>query len=202
MDRASLRSVETQPGIPAEIAALPDGAAGLLVEFQAARRDRARPTSSGVAADTAGGLRLQSAATVHARAARAGAALEDPRGHVPVGRRGAAQRHDGDHRGRRVPGRGARRRGRRPHAPVPRARLPQRDHLRPREGREPALRPDAVVQRPGGHRPVRPLHRRRGGAGRGPLRRRAEGRARDGPQHGAVRRGRVGRRRASRSCAS
>jgi len=36
MDRASLRSVETQPGIPAEIRQLPDGAAGLLVEFQTA----------------------------------------------------------------------------------------------------------------------------------------------------------------------
>lgn len=34
MDRAALRSVETQPGIPASIRALPDSAAGLLVEFQ------------------------------------------------------------------------------------------------------------------------------------------------------------------------
>jgi D-lactate dehydrogenase len=36
MDRASLRSVETQPGIPPEIRELPEGAAGLLVEFQTA----------------------------------------------------------------------------------------------------------------------------------------------------------------------
>ncbi len=34
MDRAALRSVERQPGIPASIPALPEGAAGLLVEFQ------------------------------------------------------------------------------------------------------------------------------------------------------------------------
>ena len=34
MDRAALRSVETQPGIPASIRALPEGAAGLLAEFQ------------------------------------------------------------------------------------------------------------------------------------------------------------------------
>ena len=34
MDRAALRSVETQPGIPPSIRALPDSAAGLLVEFQ------------------------------------------------------------------------------------------------------------------------------------------------------------------------
>jgi D-lactate dehydrogenase len=36
MDRASLRSVETQPGIPTVIRALPESAAGLLVEFQTA----------------------------------------------------------------------------------------------------------------------------------------------------------------------
>ncbi|HEX7579632.1 MAG TPA: FAD-linked oxidase C-terminal domain-containing protein, partial [Thermoanaerobaculia bacterium] len=36
MDRAALRSVETQPGIPASIPGLPKGAAGLLAEFQAA----------------------------------------------------------------------------------------------------------------------------------------------------------------------
>jgi D-lactate dehydrogenase len=35
MDRAALRSVETQPGIPSSIRGLPEGAAGLLVEFQA-----------------------------------------------------------------------------------------------------------------------------------------------------------------------
>ncbi len=36
MDRASLRSVETQAGVPETIRSLPEGAAGLLVEFQAA----------------------------------------------------------------------------------------------------------------------------------------------------------------------
>jgi len=42
MDRASLRSVEDQPGIPPSIKTLPEGAAGLLVEFQAAsERERA-----------------------------------------------------------------------------------------------------------------------------------------------------------------
>jgi D-lactate dehydrogenase len=35
MDRASLRSVEDHPGVPSQIRQLPDGAAGLLVEFQA-----------------------------------------------------------------------------------------------------------------------------------------------------------------------
>lgn len=39
MDRASLRSVENKPGIPPEIRQLPDGAAGLLVEFQSADAD-------------------------------------------------------------------------------------------------------------------------------------------------------------------
>jgi D-lactate dehydrogenase len=42
MDRAALASVERQPGIPATIARLPAGAAGLLVEFQAMEeRERA-----------------------------------------------------------------------------------------------------------------------------------------------------------------
>jgi D-lactate dehydrogenase len=36
MDRAALRSVEDQPGIPPTIKTLPGGAAGLLVEFQSA----------------------------------------------------------------------------------------------------------------------------------------------------------------------
>ncbi len=35
-DRASLRAVETQPGVPPQLLDLPDAAAGLLVEFQAA----------------------------------------------------------------------------------------------------------------------------------------------------------------------
>jgi D-lactate dehydrogenase len=35
MDRASLRSVEDHPGVPSQIRQLPEGAAGLLVEFQA-----------------------------------------------------------------------------------------------------------------------------------------------------------------------
>ncbi len=34
MDRASMRSVEDKPGMPAQIQGLPDGAASLLVEFQ------------------------------------------------------------------------------------------------------------------------------------------------------------------------
>ena len=34
LDRASLRSVENQPGMPPEVLALPEGAAALLVEFQ------------------------------------------------------------------------------------------------------------------------------------------------------------------------
>ena len=35
LDRASLRSVESQPGVPASIRSVPDGAAALLVEYQA-----------------------------------------------------------------------------------------------------------------------------------------------------------------------
>jgi D-lactate dehydrogenase len=57
MDRAALRSVEAQPGIPAEIATLPAGATGLLVEFQA-DGESARPGLERIAADAVGGLPL------------------------------------------------------------------------------------------------------------------------------------------------
>ncbi len=51
MDRASLRSVEDQPGIPPGIRGLPAEAAGLLAEFQAAdERDRATLEQSARAA--------------------------------------------------------------------------------------------------------------------------------------------------------
>ena len=52
LDRASLRSVETQPGVPASIRSVPDGAAALLVEYQAAEEserkglEASRPRSS------------------------------------------------------------------------------------------------------------------------------------------------------------
>ena len=59
------------------------------------------------------------------------------------------------------------------------ARLRRGDHLRPRQGRQPALRPHAVVQRRRGDRPVRAPHGRRRRARGEPLRRGAEGRARD-----------------------
>ena len=55
MDRASLRSVEDQPGVPASLKKLPEPAAGLLVEFQAAKpeeraslEDRARAAVEGL----------------------------------------------------------------------------------------------------------------------------------------------------------
>ncbi len=57
MDRAALRSVERQPGIPCEIAGLPDGATGLLVEFQAAE-EAARGDLERIAADTLGPIAL------------------------------------------------------------------------------------------------------------------------------------------------
>jgi len=57
MDRASLRSVETQSGIPASIRTLPDGAAGLLAEFQSAE-ERERAELEEVAAEAVGGLQL------------------------------------------------------------------------------------------------------------------------------------------------
>ena len=60
MDRAALRSVETQAGIPPEIAGLPGEATGLLVEFQAAE-DRARPDLERAATGALGPMRLLAA---------------------------------------------------------------------------------------------------------------------------------------------
>jgi D-lactate dehydrogenase len=57
MDRASLRSVENQAGVPASLRSLPGGAAGLLVEFQSAD-EKERTELERVAADAVGGLKL------------------------------------------------------------------------------------------------------------------------------------------------
>ena len=57
MDRASLRSVETQPGIPGSIRTLSEGAAGLLAEFQSANESE-RTQLERLAADAVAGLKL------------------------------------------------------------------------------------------------------------------------------------------------
>jgi len=61
MDRASLRSVETQAGIPASIRTLPEGAAGLLVEFQSAQ-EAERKQLEELARHAVDGLKLHEAA--------------------------------------------------------------------------------------------------------------------------------------------
>ncbi|HZD30265.1 MAG TPA: FAD-binding and (Fe-S)-binding domain-containing protein [Candidatus Angelobacter sp.] len=62
MDRASLRSVETQAGIPASIRTLPEGAAGLLAEFQSVE-EAARRELEELARDAVGSLKLVEPAT-------------------------------------------------------------------------------------------------------------------------------------------
>ena len=57
MDRASLRSVENQAGVPSSLRALPEPAAGLLVEFQTAEESE-RPELEKLAAEAVGGLAL------------------------------------------------------------------------------------------------------------------------------------------------
>jgi D-lactate dehydrogenase len=57
MDRASLRSIENQAGIPSSIKTLPDGAAGLLVEFQSAE-ESIRSELEALARDAVSGLKL------------------------------------------------------------------------------------------------------------------------------------------------
>ncbi len=57
LDRASLKSVENQPGIPPSIKSLPEGAAALLVEFHG-REESVRTELERVALATAAGLTL------------------------------------------------------------------------------------------------------------------------------------------------
>jgi D-lactate dehydrogenase len=57
MDRASLRSVENQAGVPPALRTLPDAAAGLLVEFQSAD-EKERAELEKIAAASVGGLKL------------------------------------------------------------------------------------------------------------------------------------------------
>ena len=71
MDRASLRSVENQAGVPASLRMLPEGAAGLLAEFQSAE-ERERRQLEELAADAVGSLKLVEPATfTHAAAEQA-----------------------------------------------------------------------------------------------------------------------------------
>jgi D-lactate dehydrogenase len=71
MDRASLRSVEDQAGVPASIKTLPDEAAGLLVEFQSADENN-RSELEGLAKDAVAGLKLfEPARFTHAAAEQA-----------------------------------------------------------------------------------------------------------------------------------
>ncbi len=57
MDRAALHSVENQSGVPPSIRTLPDGAAGLLAEFQSADEKERRELET-AAAEAVGGLSL------------------------------------------------------------------------------------------------------------------------------------------------
>ena len=66
MDRAALRSVERQPGIPASIAGLPADAAALLVEFQAAGGTARTALEDAAAAGVAGLALLEPARFTHA----------------------------------------------------------------------------------------------------------------------------------------
>ncbi len=54
MDRASMRSVEDKPGMPAQIQGLPEGAASLLVEFQTANVAAANENAAKAQAAVAG----------------------------------------------------------------------------------------------------------------------------------------------------
>jgi D-lactate dehydrogenase len=71
MDRAALRSVEDQSGIPASIKTLPEGASGLLVEFQSAEESK-RAELEALAREAVSGLKLfEPARFTHAAAEQA-----------------------------------------------------------------------------------------------------------------------------------
>ena len=147
------------------------------------RRDQCR---RGRSADPAAGR-------IHRRSGRVREAVEHPQGVVPVDRRNAGDRHDGDHRGRRLPDREPRARHRPTAGVAGRVRLPRGDLVRPRPRRQSALRLHPGFRQRQRGRSLSPLHGRGLRDGRRPLRRLAEGGARDWPQHGAFRRAGVGR---------
>lgn len=65
LDRASLRSVERQPGVPPSIRSLPDGAAALLVEYQAADEAEREALASAASAAAAPLALLEPARFTH-----------------------------------------------------------------------------------------------------------------------------------------
>jgi D-lactate dehydrogenase len=65
LDRASLRSVQDQPGIPEQIRGLPEGACALLAEFQAMEEDARQELETRALAACAGLTLLEPAAFTH-----------------------------------------------------------------------------------------------------------------------------------------
>jgi len=190
-DRASLRAVEGKPGVPDRWHALPETATGLLVEFREPHAD-ARVAAEARAAATLAGLELLEPAEFTQDAAVA-AQFWNVRSGLLASVGGARAVRDVVHpRGRLLSAGAARRRRARPAGAVPPSRLRRRD-LRSRVGGQPALPDHAVAERAEGSGALRRVHAGRGPARRRQVRRLAEGRARDGPEHRAVRRARVGR---------
>jgi D-lactate dehydrogenase len=101
LDRASLRSVQDKPGMPESLRALPADGAGLLVEARAATA-AALDLKVAAIACPARVARAGDAAPLHDRRGRIGRLVERAQGHVSGDRRDATDRHDGDHRGRRL----------------------------------------------------------------------------------------------------
>ena len=201
MDRAALRSVEDEPGVPDVLRALPPGAAGLLAEFQA-EAERERPSLEAGAARAVAGLALISPPLFTHDAADRRSCGRCARGcSRPSARYGRAARPSSSRTSRfrwsasRTPSVALER-------ALLRAWVRRGDRLRPRARREPPLRDHAVVPDGRGGRPVRALPGRRRRPRREPVRRRAQGRARHGPEHGAVRRDGMGRGGPGPSCAA
>ncbi len=106
LDRRSLRSVENMQGMPEWVRALSEWR--LRPADRVARRD-ASLLHEQIGADHGLHRRLPGgeAGRLQRGPGRLQPAVEDPQGHLPGGRRGAPDRHHGDHRGRHLPGRAA-----------------------------------------------------------------------------------------------
>ena len=145
LDRPSLRAVERLAGVPAYLPDLPDGAAALLVDLATADAEEL-PGLEERAQALVDGFELVVPGEFTRDTAVADAVLGGAQRPVHLGRRRAADRDVGAARGRHLPGRAARRRGRRPGRAVRALRLRGGRGLRPRQGRQPALPAHAVAR--------------------------------------------------------
>ena len=177
-------------GTPESWRELDPSSAALLVEFGGAD-DAELDAAEARAAEVLAARSLIREPVFDREPERIEVALDGSRGHARAGRPDAGARDGADRRGRLRTARADGRDGQGPAGAAHRARLPPRGR-RPRFGREPALHAHPGLRQARGPGALRLVHGGADRAGHRPLRRLAQGRARDRRQHGAIRRARVG----------